>query len=92
MIMINNTSRIETYFPITICQKLTGLVLNISNVPLFISSDMDRMAIAGTKKINTHGANSKKLSKEAYPKSKILLSFNTNKNTPFTSKNRMMAI
>jgi hypothetical protein len=44
------------------------------------------------KKSKIQGANSKNLSRLAYPKSKILLSFNTKRNSPLTTKNKMMAI
>jgi hypothetical protein len=50
------------------------------------------MVIAGIKKRRIQGASSKNLSRVAYPKSKILLSFKTNRNRPFTNKNNMMVI
>lgn len=88
----NKTTRIEKYLPVTICQAEMGLVFNISNVPALNSSESERIVMAGTRNIKIHGANSKNLSNEAYPNAKMLLSFKTNRNTPFINKNRIMAI
>lgn len=86
------TSKIEMYLPKIICHLLSGLVCKISNVPVLNSSDKERIVIAGTKKTRIQGANSKNVSNVAYPKSKRLLSFNTNKKRPFTTRNKMMAM
>ena len=88
----SNTSKMEKYLPFIICHLESGFVCKISNVPVLNSSESERIAIAGTKKINIHGDSSKNLSNVAYPKSKRLLSFKTNKKMPFTNKNKMMAM
>ena len=54
-------------------------VMEELNVPDLNSSEKERIVIAGTKNISTHGDSSKKVSNVAYPKSKRLLSFSTNK-------------
>jgi hypothetical protein len=84
--------RIEKYLPKTICQEESGFVFSISNVPALNSSESERMVIAGTRNIRTQGASSKNLSNDAYPNSKMLLSFKTKRNTPFINKNSIMAI
>jgi hypothetical protein len=48
------------------------------------------MLIAGIKKSNTQGANTKNLSKLAYPKLKMLLSSKTNKKMPLISRNKII--
>ena len=47
--MMSNT---EKYFPDTICQDVTGLVLRISNVPVLNSSERERIVIAGIRNNN----------------------------------------
>ena len=74
-----STAKIAMYLPATIWNLVSGLVCNISNVPDLNSSEKERIVIAGTKNISTQGDSSKKISSEAYPKSKRLLSFNTNR-------------
>jgi len=88
----SKTITIEKYLPNTICHDVTGLVFSVSNVPALNSSDKERILIAGTKKISIQGDSSKNLSREAYPKSNMLLPGNTNKKMPFINKKRMMAI
>ena len=86
------TNMIAKYFPKTICQLVSGLVCNVSNVPVLNSSAKLRMANAGIKKINTQGARSKNALSVAYPKSKILLSFNTKRYKAFTNRNKIIVI
>ena len=88
----NNTIRIEKYLPKIICQEDSGFVLRISKVPALNSSASERMVMAGSKNMNIHGASSKNLSREAYPNSKMLLSFSINRNTAFINKKMIMAI
>ena len=86
------TTSIAKYFPKTICQLVRGLVCKVSKVPLLNSSAKLRMAKAGIKKINTQGARSKNALSVAYPKSKILLSFNTKRYNAFTIRNKIIVI
>lgn len=86
------TTTIATYLPNTICQLVIGLVCNVSKVPVLNSSAKLRMARAGIKKINIHGAKSKNELRVAYPKSKILLSFSTKRYNAFTIRNKIIVI
>lgn len=87
----SNTIKMEKYLPKTICHCVNGFVCNISKVPPLNSSESVRMVMAGTRNNNIHGAKSKNLSREAYPKSKIL-SFKKKRNSPFTNRNSTIAI
>ena len=59
------TITIAAYFPKTICHVVSGRVFKVSKVPVLNSSAKLLMAKAGIKKINTHGARSKKESSVA---------------------------
>src|SRR5687768_2439014 len=89
---ISTTNKEPKYFPVTSCQRLSGLVCNISNVPLLNSSAKLRMVMAGISNNMIQGANSKNLSSVANPKSRMFVSGNTNRNRPFSKRNTMMAI
>ena len=84
--------RMDTYLPNTICHQVRGLVCKVSNVPDLNSSAKMRMDNAGIKKTNTQGASSKKVTRVAYPKSKILLSFKVKRYNAHTIKNKAIAI
>lgn len=91
-IAINTTKKLPKNFPDTNCHRLSGFVCNISNVPVLNSSEKLRMVIAGMSNNSIHGANSKNLSKVAYPKSRILVSGKTKRNNPFNNKKTTRAI
>ena len=77
--------------PLTISQRLRGLVKSISNVPCFFSSEKLFIVTAGIRKISIHGANLKNGLISAYPEFKMLKSpSKTHKNNPFSK--RKMAI
>src|SRR5690606_10836137 len=89
---IITTTTMARYFPQTICHGVKGRVFNVSKVPVLNSSEKLLIERAGIRKINTHGERSKKAKRVAYPKSKTLLSFNTNRYNALTTKKRIMVI
>ena len=84
--------KLPKYFPQTNFEALSGRVFNISKVPLLYSSAMLRIVMVGTKKSKMYGAREKNESKLAYPKSRMLVLGNTNKNKPISNKKIIIAI
>ncbi len=80
------------YLPNIICNSVIGLVTNKTIVTDLFSSEKDRMVIAGIRNKKIQGATPKKLSNEAKPYSKILVSGNTQTNNPITNKNTIIEI
>ena len=85
------TNKLPENFPITICHEVNGRVLSTSYVPPLYSSAKLRMVIAAARNNTTQGAKEKKLSRDAYPYSRILF-LKTNNTSPFTNKKTIMAI
>jgi len=72
----------------TISNGRMGLVASSSIVPVLYSSEKDRIVIAGTTIINTHGAMMKNDSSEACPASNTFVSpGNTQRNKPLSRRN-----
>ena len=61
------------YFAKTIFISVKGLVNKNSIVPDFLSSENNRIVIAGTRNKYTHGVNVNKLSGVAYSESRIFI-------------------
>ena len=79
--------------PLTISQRLRGLVKSISNVPCFFSSEKLFMVTAGIRKISIQGANLKNGLISAYPEFKMLKSpSKTHKNNPFINRKTRITI
>ena len=72
----------------TISKGRMGRVARSSIVPVLYSSEKDRIVIAGTTIINTHGAMMKNDSSDACPASNTLVSpGKTHRNKPFSRRN-----
>ena len=65
-------NRIPKYFPSTICDTLMGFVNSKANIPLFFSSEIERIVRAGASKTKAHEDILKKGNKLANPLLKIL--------------------
>jgi hypothetical protein len=83
-----NNPRPARYFPSTMSISLMGIVNNSSIVPLFCSSLISRIVIAGIKKIKTNGVKLKTLLNEASLARKSSLE----KNHPTIRRNTEMTI
>ena len=84
----NNNPRPARYFPSTMSMSLIGMVNNSSIVPLFRSSLISRIVIAGMKKIKTNGVKLKTLLNDASLTRKSSLE----KNQPMMRRNTEMTI
>ena len=90
--MITNVTTAK-YFPSIKWTSVMGRVSSSSMVPVRFSSENVRMAMAGTRNRNIHGAIMNSVSNVEYPPSNTLSSpGKTQMNKPFTTRNTMAAI
>jgi hypothetical protein len=84
--------RFAKYLAKIIPRSETALVVRVSIVPAFFSSEKERIVIAETRNINIHGARANKGSRFAYPLAGTLVSLNIHVKRPVTNRNTAMVI